>query len=101
MTYFEKLHPWCIIRPLPNLQRRVVARCRRRSDAEAHLQILRRLIPNVTHTIVFDPTPEQDDRTNQSDRLILEENYRKQGREMGLVGTPNVSDASPLPNEFS
>jgi hypothetical protein len=31
MTYFEKLHPWCIIRPLPNLQRRIIARCRRRN----------------------------------------------------------------------
>ncbi len=61
MTYFEKLHPWCIMQPLPKLQRRIVARFRRRSDAEAHLQILRRLIPTVTHAIVFDPMPAQEE----------------------------------------
>jgi len=56
MTYFEKLHPWCIIRPLPNLQRCVIARCRRRNDAEAHLQVLRRLMPTIPFEIVFDVT---------------------------------------------
>ncbi|MBD0345595.1 MAG: hypothetical protein ICV63_12385 [Coleofasciculus sp. Co-bin14] len=57
MTYFEKLHPWCIIRPLPNLQRRIVARCRRRNDAESHLQVLRRLMPSIPFEIVFDVAP--------------------------------------------
>lgn len=61
MTYFEKLLPWCIIRPLPNLQRRVIARFRRRNDAEAHLQVIRRLIPNVSYEIIFDPMPEQQE----------------------------------------
>jgi hypothetical protein len=59
MTYFEKLHPWCIIRPLPNLQRRIVARCRRRNDAESHLQVLRRLMPTVRFEIVFDQPPDE------------------------------------------
>ena len=61
MTYFEKLHPWCIIRPLPNLQRRIVARCRRRNDAESHLQVLRRLMPTVPFEIVFDVVPDNPD----------------------------------------
>ncbi len=56
MTYKAQLSPWCIIRPLPNLQRRLVARFRRRNDAESHLQILRQLTPNAPFTIVFDPT---------------------------------------------
>jgi hypothetical protein len=59
MTYLEKLHPWCIIRPLPNLQRRIVARCRRRNDAESHLQVLRRLMPTVPFEIVFDVAPDE------------------------------------------
>ncbi|MBD0346940.1 MAG: hypothetical protein ICV63_19360 [Coleofasciculus sp. Co-bin14] len=54
MTYFERLHPWCIIRPLPNLQRLIVARCRRRNDAESHVRLLRRLMPNIRYEIVFD-----------------------------------------------
>jgi len=59
MTYFEKLHPWCIIRPLPNLQRHIVARCRRRNDAESHVQVLRRLMPTVHFEIVFDVAPDE------------------------------------------
>jgi len=61
VTYFNLLHPWCIIRQLPNLQRLVVARFRRRIDAESHLQIISRLIPNVTYEIIFDPAPEKKD----------------------------------------
>lgn len=56
VTYKDKLNPWCIIRPLPNLQRLVVGRFRRRNDAEAHLQLLRQLMPTVTYGIVFDAT---------------------------------------------
>lgn len=63
MTYKEQLHPWCIIKPLPNLKRQIVARCRRRNDAEAHLKILQRMIPGIKYTIVFDPTPDQSDLT--------------------------------------
>jgi hypothetical protein len=73
MTYFEKLHPWCIIRPLTKMQRRTVARFRRRSDAEAHLQLINRLIPSVTHTIIFDPTPEQENSEKVSERSVPEE----------------------------
>ena len=61
MTYFNLLHPWCIIRSLPNLQQIVVARFRRRNDAESHLKIISRLIPSVTYTIIFDPAPEPDE----------------------------------------
>jgi len=61
MTYFEKLHPWCIVRQLPNLQRRIVARTRRRNDAESHLQILRKLTPDIAYEIVFDVTLDNPD----------------------------------------
>ncbi|AFY35265.1 hypothetical protein [Calothrix sp. PCC 7507] len=47
-------HPWCVIRQLPNMQRIVVARFRWRQDADGYLQILRQLMPNVSHMIVFD-----------------------------------------------
>ncbi len=65
MTYKNQLSPWCIIRQHPNLQRHVVARCRRRSDAEAHVQVLRQLMPALTFTIIFDITPEDDPPTQQ------------------------------------
>ena len=60
-TYRVQLTPWCIVRLLPNMQRRIVARFRRRNDAESHLQVLRRLMPNVPFEIVFDITPDKAD----------------------------------------
>jgi hypothetical protein len=47
MTYKTQLFPWCIIRPQSNMQQTIVARFRRRNDAEAHLQILRQLLPSA------------------------------------------------------
>lgn len=69
MTYHQQLHPWCIIRLLPQMQRLVVARFRRRNDAEAHQQALRRLEPSAQYRIVFDPAidiPKALDRTAHS-----------------------------------
>ena len=37
MTYKTKLFPWCIIRPQANMKQTIVARFRRRCDAESHL----------------------------------------------------------------
>lgn len=61
MTYKEQLFPWCIIRHLPNMQRTGVARLRRRNDAEEHLRVLRRLMPDASFSIVFDPMLESTD----------------------------------------
>ena len=68
MSYLNQLYPWCIIKPLPNLQRCVIARFRRRNEAEAHLQVIRRLVPHIRYTIVFDPISEQED--DVSDRSV-------------------------------
>ena len=54
MTYFEKLHPWCLIRLLPNCQRIVEARFRKRNDADEHLRVLQRLVKHRTFVIIFD-----------------------------------------------
>ncbi|NEQ64324.1 MAG: hypothetical protein F6K21_02270 [Symploca sp. SIO2D2] len=61
MSYLERLSPWCIIKLLPKMQRLTVARFRRRGDAEAHMQVLRRLIPDATFTIIYDPALEQQE----------------------------------------
>jgi hypothetical protein len=55
MSYRDRLSPWCIIQLLPKMQRSVVARFRKRNDAEAHLRALRRLNPTLHYEIVFDP----------------------------------------------
>jgi hypothetical protein len=50
MSYLARLSSWCIVRKLPNLQSTI--------DAEAHLQILRRLMPDASFEIVFDTEPQ-------------------------------------------
>jgi hypothetical protein len=54
-AYYARLHPWLIIRYLPQIQRLAVARFRHRPEAEAHLQALRQLAPEANYRILFDP----------------------------------------------
>jgi hypothetical protein len=56
-AYNQLLHPWCVVQLLPHMQRRTVARFRRRNDADTHLKALRRLSPSAQYTVVFDPAP--------------------------------------------
>jgi hypothetical protein len=56
MNYRDQLHPWCIVRFLPESKTTVVARFRRRIDAEAHLKLLSQLTPSATYRVVFEPT---------------------------------------------
>ncbi len=53
MPYSERLHPWVLVRLLPNMQRLTVGQFRNRSDADGHLEILRRLIPNAKFVVMF------------------------------------------------
>ncbi|MCM0593174.1 MAG: hypothetical protein HEQ19_30400 [Gloeotrichia echinulata CP02] len=62
MSYIEKLNPWCIVRHFPSMQHQIVARFRRRSDAEAHSKALHRLIPSATFTIIFNPAVEEPEQ---------------------------------------
>jgi hypothetical protein len=59
MTYLERLTPWCIIRPFPNMRTLIVGRFRRRVDAEGHLRILKQIMPSVPFEIVFDVPPDE------------------------------------------
>lgn len=59
--YSQQLHPWCIIRLLPNMQRTTVNRFRRRNDADEHMKVLRRLNPQATYIIIF--VPPQSNKT--------------------------------------
>ncbi|MEW5860576.1 MAG: hypothetical protein AB1861_24920 [Cyanobacteriota bacterium] len=63
MTYFNQLHPWCLMRRVPKLQSLVVARFRRRCDAEAHQRVLQRLGSSESYNIVFDVTAKSADVT--------------------------------------
>lgn len=55
MTYRERLKPWVVARLLPNnLQWAIVGRYNNRSDADGHLQVLRRRVPKIQFKVVFD-----------------------------------------------
>jgi predicted house-cleaning noncanonical NTP pyrophosphatase (MazG superfamily) len=52
-------HVWAIIRLLPDMQRIVVNRFRRRSDAEECLRVLRRTTPSRNYTLLYYPPGEE------------------------------------------
>lgn len=54
MQYQKQLSPWVINRHLPNLQRQVVARFRRRNDAEGYLKVMQRVSPQAQFVITFE-----------------------------------------------
>ncbi|MGB7441404.1 MAG: hypothetical protein WA919_10080 [Coleofasciculaceae cyanobacterium] len=55
MTYRESLSPWAIARLLPNnLQWVIIARYRNRSDADGHLQLLQRRVPQIRFEVIWD-----------------------------------------------
>ena len=62
MTYREQLHPWCIVRQAAEFDPQsaapseplVVARFRRRNNAEDHLKRMQRLSPDCLYSIIFD-----------------------------------------------
>ena len=62
MTYRERLNHWAVIRLLPNIQRLVVARFHRCSDADGHAAALKRLVPNSIYIVIFDPIAEDNQR---------------------------------------
>ncbi|MFB2976391.1 hypothetical protein [Microseira sp. BLCC-F43] len=60
MPYKERLNAWVLVRLLPNMQRVTVGQFRNRSDADGHLEILRRLIPNATFVVMFNADLHRD-----------------------------------------
>ncbi len=73
MTYKDLLYPWCIVRPLANLSTAPLDRFRSLGDAEARLRVLRRLMPTVTHKIVFDRMEPAAQPENPSDSSLRPE----------------------------
>ncbi len=69
-TYKTSLFNWAIFR-FVNCKPIAVGRFRSRSDAEGHLQVLRRLIPGVEFAIAFTPPESGDSLTEMlRDRAV-------------------------------
>ena len=94
MSYKDKLNPWCIIRPVSDVQMRIVGRFRRRVDAEGHLRILKQLIPNVAFEIMFDIAPEPTDLEDLTPPAPLP--YKGMGEPDS--NSPLSNKAAPLPS---
>ncbi len=55
MPYSDQLSPWVVYRLLPNCQRLLMERFRKRSNAEDYVRVLQQLQPSSKFTIVFEP----------------------------------------------
>lgn len=53
MTYQEKLNPWTVQQQVPNVEDRVLARFRRRGDADAYLSLMQRERPGSMLSVIF------------------------------------------------
>ncbi len=53
-AYRDRLQRWAIARFLPHQQPVIVARFRKRSDADGHLQFLQQQIPEGKFLVMFD-----------------------------------------------
>lgn len=54
MSYQEQLNPWVVHKLMPDFKQAAVARFRHRSDAEAYLKIVTRMVPQSRFAIAFD-----------------------------------------------
>ena len=54
MNYRNQLHPWCVMRLLPECQRIMMNRFRCQNDADAHRRILQHLMPEAVFVVIFE-----------------------------------------------
>ncbi|QSJ18327.1 hypothetical protein JYQ62_05800 [Nostoc sp. UHCC 0702] len=56
MFFKDKLYrPWLIVRILASTQAHTVARFANRQDAEDHMRVLHRFLPNAVFDLMFEP----------------------------------------------
>lgn len=60
MSYQDQLSPWVVYRLLPNCQRMMMERFRKRNDAEEYVKVICRMQPGEEFEIVFEVEPGQD-----------------------------------------
>lgn len=57
MTYKEQLNPWTVQQQLPDVERRILARFRRRVDADSYLNAMQQMRPGSSFSVVFAVEP--------------------------------------------
>lgn len=59
MTYAEHFGYWIVVRYVPNVDRIVLGRYRKRAEAEGHLALMRMFSPRGSFAIAYDaPAPQ-------------------------------------------
>ncbi len=53
--------PWCLICLQPSLQHQVLNRFQRRYEAEAHLKVMRQIMPSASYMVMFDHGSEEEE----------------------------------------
>jgi hypothetical protein len=61
MTYLQRLHPWCIIAPAPDMRTIIVGRFRRRVDGRGTSANPQATMPSIPFEIAFDVKPDNPD----------------------------------------
>ncbi|MEB3211738.1 MAG: hypothetical protein VKL39_10295 [Leptolyngbyaceae bacterium] len=56
MTYQEQLNPWTVQNQHPQMGQQVIARFRRRGDADAYLNTMQNLRPGLKLSVAFATT---------------------------------------------
>jgi hypothetical protein len=77
MSYSDQLCPWVVYRLLPNCQRLMMERFRKRNNAEDYVRVIRQMQPHAQFEIVFETYPNFDaervlgriDRLSRVDRF--------------------------------
>ncbi len=54
MNYQEQLTPWAVYQTLPDLQRQLVIRFRRRTDADCYIKVLKKTRPTTEFVLAFE-----------------------------------------------
>jgi len=57
MSYSDQLRPWVVYRLLPNCQRLMMERFRKRNNAEEYVRVMRQMQPEAEFDIVFETYP--------------------------------------------
>ncbi len=104
MSYREQLNPWVVYRLLPNCQRILLERFRKRNDAEEYLAAMRRLTPGNTFEIAFEPnsdSPLIDRSLNEPIALSVKVDLIKPFAKMETnIETNDVGTSSLDPRHF-
>ena len=92
MNYQEQLTPWAVYQTLPDLQRQLVIRFRRRTDADCYIKVLKQTRPTTEFVLAFE--------TNKKEAVPATIAWFKRSAEYGEPGAGQRLVLTSLPLDF-